>query len=227
MQFLNRYLDAAVLRPELTRREAEDAIKLCLTYGVHTVCVRPCDVPAAVALCRGTDTLPGAVLAFPHGIASTEMKAAEAELYARLGAREIDMVANYGLVKSHEWGNVERDIGAAADVANANGILLKVILETCYLTAEEIAGATEAAIRAGAGYVKTSTGFAAGGATPEAVCAMVEAAKGRIKVKASGGIRDYDTAMMYLNLGAERLGVNYSAVKGILDGTPDDGKGGY
>ncbi|NLO38461.1 MAG: deoxyribose-phosphate aldolase, partial [Ruminiclostridium sp.] len=127
------------------------------------------------------------------------------------GAHEIDMVANYGYIRSKLWDEVEKDIRAVSEVTRNAGILLKVILETSQLTVDEITQATECAIRAEADFVKTSTGFYGAGATPEAVEAMVKAARGRIQVKASGGIRNAEQAKLFLDLGASRLGNGYSS----------------
>jgi deoxyribose-phosphate aldolase len=202
---INRYLDHAVLKPELTRQDAIEAIKLGIKYKVRTVCVRPCDIELAVQLCRGTGTQVSCVLAFPHGDTLPEIKAQEARLYIEKGTHEIDMVTNYGYIRSGLWDLVEKDIKSVSDVTIPAGILLKVILETNTLTSEEIAKATEIAIKAGADYVKTSTGFNGPGATVEAVEAMVKAADGRIKVKASGGIRNYEQAKRFVDMAAKGL----------------------
>lgn len=215
---LNRYLDHAVLKPEMTQQEAREAIQLGIDYKVKTVCVRPCDIEMAVEMCQGTETEVSCVLAFPHGTAPSEIKAEEAKLYIRKGVQEIDMVANYGYIRSKLWEKVEQDIRAVSDVTQKSGILLKVILETSQLTLEEIANATECAIRAGADFAKTSTGFYGGGATAEAVEAMVKAARGRIRVKASGGIRNAEQARMFIDLGAERLGNGYASTPVICGG---------
>lgn len=213
----NRYLDHAVLKPEMTQEEAREAIQLGIDYKVKTVCVRPCDIDMAVEMCKGTQTEVSCVLAFPHGTTLSQVKAYEARLYIEKGVHEIDMVANYGYIRSKLWDEVEKDIRAVAEVTGKAGILLKVILETSQLSTEEIAQATECAIRAGADFVKTSTGFYGIGATPEAVEAMVKASRGRIQVKASGGIRNAEQAKMFLDLGASRLGNGYSSTPVICN----------
>lgn len=207
----HRYLDHAVLKPEMTQEESREAIQLGIDYKVKTVCVRPCDIEPAVAMCRGTETGVSCVLSFPHGTSPSEIKAAEAQLYVQKGVHEIDMVANYGYIRSKLWDEVEKDIRAVSEVTRKAAIPLKVILETSQLTIEEITEATERAVRAGADFVKTSTGFNGSGATPEAVEAMVKAARGRIQVKASGGIRNAEQARMFIELGASRLGNGYSS----------------
>lgn len=212
---VNRYLDAAVLYPELERSQAEDAIKQMIALACRTVCIRPCDVDRAAELCRGTSTDVCVVLNFPHGCGLSEVKAFEAQTYIERGAEEIDMVANYGLIRSGAWRLVEEDIGAVAAVTRPHGVVLKVIFETSALTHDQISQAVACAVTARADYVKTSTGFAGGGATFEAVQAMLDAARGRIKVKASGGIRDYPRARAYIDMGVSRLGVGHTAVEAI------------
>lgn len=218
MEPINRYLDAAILKPELTKDEAVAAIGESIKWKTKTVCVRPCDIALAKDLTAGTDTGVSCVLAFPHGCTTTAVKAFEAKEYIALGTDEIDMVANYGRIRSGDWDYVEADIRAVAKVCNEAKVPLKVIFETCYLTAEEIARTTEICVACNADFVKTSTGFAAGGATVEAVRVMLDAAKGRIRVKPSGGIRDRETAVRYVEMGAERLGTNFSASEALVTG---------
>ena len=217
---ISRYLDAAVLYPELERDKAREAIADVVSRLCRTVCIRPCDLDMARILCRGSATDICVVLGFPHGCGLSRVKAQEAEAYIEEGADELDMVVNYGLVRSGEWQLVKDDIGAVARVTKSADVVLKVILETSELNLEQIHLATECAIEAGAHYVKTSTGFASSGASVEAVQAMLEAADGRIKVKASGGIRDYAQARAYIDMGVTRLGVGYLALPAICDGAP-------
>ena len=204
---LNRFIDHAILKPDMTPADAEAQMRLGLRYHVRTVCVRPCDIALAKKVCAGTDTGVSCVLSFPHGCALPAGKADEARRYVDLGVEEIDMVCNIGLARAGLWEPFADDIRAVTGVARPAGVGVKVILETCFLTPEQAAAATEAAIAAQADFVKTSTGFASGGATEEMVSAMVAAAKGRIAVKASGGIRTREQALRFLELGATRLGV--------------------
>jgi deoxyribose-phosphate aldolase len=232
MEPINRYLDAAILKPELTQDEARAAIHESIKWKTKTVCVRPCDIALAKKLTAGTDTGVSCVLAFPHGCTTTPVKAFEAAEYIALGTDEIDMVANYGMIRSGRWDYVEADIRAVADVCKAAKVPLKVIFEICCLTPDEIARTTEICIAAGADFVKTSTGFAAGGATPEAVKIMLDTAKGRIKVKPSGGIRTREAALAYVEMGADRLGTNYTASEALVTGgskpsDPADHKSAY
>ncbi len=216
---LNRYLDHAVLVPQMTRQQAREWIKSGIDYQVKSVCVRPCDIDLAVEMCRGTQTEVSCVLGFPHGCVCTESKAAEARLYCEKGVAEIDMVANYGWIRSGMWDEVQADIKAVVDVAHAKNVLVKVIFETAQLTLEEVARATEVSIAAGADFVKTSTGFNGEGATEAAVECMLKTAAGRIKVKPSGGIRDAARAKMFVDMGVHRLGVNGSSSPAICDGS--------
>ena len=213
-----RYIDHAVLKPELSRDEAVEAIKSGIFYGVKTVCVRPSDIETAISLCKGSQTEVSCVLAFPHGCVPTEVKAFEASQYVARGVAEVDMVANYGLIRSGLWKEVLADIRAVREATAKAGVLLKIIFETCTLTLDEIARATEIAIEAGADYVKTSTGFHSQGATEEAVYAMLKASAGRIRVKASGGIRDFEQARRYVEMGCDRLGVGYTTTPVLVKG---------
>ena len=217
---ISRYLDAAVLYPELERDKAREAIQSIIRFESRTACIRPCDIDMAVELCRGTATDVCVVLGFPHGCGLSRVKTVEAQAYLDDGVDEIDMVVNYGFIRSERWDLVEQDIRAVSEVTRARASLLKVILETSELTTEQITRATACAVAAQADYVKTSTGFASGGATVEAVLAMLEAADGRIEVKASGGIRDYAQAKAYTDMGVTRLGVGYPAVEAICTGAP-------
>jgi deoxyribose-phosphate aldolase len=180
MQPINRYLDHAVLVPQMSRDEAVAVIQLGIDHQVKTVCVRPCDIDLAVAMCKGTSTGVSCVLGFPHGTTCTKSKAAEAALYREKGVAEIDMVANYGWIRSGLWDDVRADVKAVVDVAHAGGVLVKVIFETSQLTLEQVGKATEICIEAGADFVKTSTGFNGEGATEEAVACMIKVAGGRI-----------------------------------------------
>lgn len=206
-QSIARYLDHAVLKPEMTRADAIGQIRLGIEFNVRTVCVRPADIALAMRLCAGTETEVSCVLAFPHGDALSGSKRDEAMRYVDLGVAEIDMVVNYGFIRSGLWDELYDDIRAVAGIAESAGVKVKTIFETSVLTRDEIARATEVAIAARADFVKTSTGFASGGATEEAVAAMLRAAGGRIGVKASGGIRDRGSAERYLAMGVARLGV--------------------
>lgn len=211
-----RYIDHAVLDPALTPEEVRAAIQLGVDNGVYSVCVQPRDIEAALSLCKGTDTCVSCVLDFPQGCGGVRAKREAARLYAGMGVREIDMVMNYGAARGGDWAAVREEIFAVVEEAHARGVLVKVILETCQLSEDGICRAVDVCVDVGADFVKTSTGFSAGGATPEAVMAMVSQAAGRVRVKASGGIRTLEDARAYLKMGAERLGVGFSTVPKLV-----------
>lgn len=215
---INRYLDHAILKPEMTQEEIKAAIQLGIDYKVKTVCVQPRDIELAKEMCAGTETEVICVLDFPQGSATSQAKAALAEIYAAQGVTEIDMVMNYGYARSGLWDKVEEDVRGVVEKAHAKNVAVKVIFETSELTVEEIERGTKACIAAGADFVKTSTGFSKSGATEEAVQAMLRAAEGKIKVKPSGGIRNLETAQKYVAMGAARLGVGFNSTPIICKG---------
>ena len=215
---ISRYFDAAVLKPEMTREEAKAAIQEAIDADSYSVCVRGCDIELAVSMCRGTNTIVSCVLDFPYGYGGAAGKRALAKVYCQQGAKELDMVMNYGYARGGDWNVVEEEIRGVCEEAHAQGALVKVIFETSQLTLDQVKAATETSIRAGADFVKTSTGFNGAGATVEAVRTMLDTAAGRAKVKPSGGIRDYATAKMYVDMGAERLGIGYASAAAIAKG---------
>lgn len=215
-----RTLDHAVLKPDFMAADLARHARMCIDRGVGCLCVRSCDVAAAARLVAGTPVVIAAVIGFPHGAQRPEVKALEARLAIADGARELDMVQNVGALRSGDQAAVRDEIAAVLAEARPHGVLVKVILETCFLTPAQIVAACRLAEEAGADFVKTSTGFGAGGATPEAVRTMLDAVGGRLGVKASGGIRSWDDAVRYLDMGCTRLGVGDAA--GILDGRPAD-----
>lgn len=222
-----RYIDHAVLKPETTPTEAVQQMRIGVDYHVRTICVRPADIELAHHVSDGSDTEVSCVLAFPHGDALRESKADEARRYVDLGVAEIDMVVNYGLIRGGLWERLAEDIRAVTDVARPAGVKVKTIFETAALTLDQIARATDIAVAAKADFVKTSTGFGGGGATIEAVQAMLTAAAGRIGVKASGGIRDRGTAEMYIAMGVTRIGVGSTTTPALCDEAQMSDAGGY
>jgi deoxyribose-phosphate aldolase len=170
----------------------------------------------------GSGVIPSVVIGFPHGAHRPEVKALEAQLAIEDGAKELDMVMNIGKFLSRDYDWVQRDIaGVVAAAKRAGDVRVKVILETCYLTPAEIARACEIARAAGADFVKTSTGFGDGPATPEAVDVMIKTVGDAMGVKASGGVRSYKTACGYLDQGCQRLGTA-GGTPAILDEAPED-----
>jgi deoxyribose-phosphate aldolase len=222
-----KLIDHAVLQPTQTDDDVRAACSFCAELGVASVCVKPSHVVLAAECLRGTPVLVSTVIGFPHGGTTSETKAAEAALACRQGAREVDMVVNLGKVLAGDWAFVERDIRAVVEAARAGGATTKVIFETGLLPDDEtkirLCRISEAA---GAAFVKTSTGFgyvkrpdgalAATGATEHDVRLMRQHCTAAVQVKASGGIRSYDDARRFVELGATRLGT--SAIKEIAAG---------
>lgn len=208
---LNKYIDHTLLKADAT---AEQIKKLCAEarqYDFASVCVNSCHVPLAKAELEGTDVKVCCVVGFPLGACFTEAKAYEAALSVERGAEEVDMVINIGAAKEGNWGLVEQDIKAVVDACHPKAIL-KVIIETCLLTDEEKRQACLCAKRAGADFVKTSTGFSISGATPEDVALMRETVGPHMGVKAAGGVRCTEDADKMISSGATRLGTS-SGVK--------------
>jgi deoxyribose-phosphate aldolase len=203
---LNQYIDHTLLKATAT---PDDIVKLCAEarkYGFFAVCVNGCYVSLAARELKGSEIKIAAVVGFPLGAMSHQSKVFEAQQALKDGADEIDMVLNIGFLKAGKHTEVQAEI-AAIKRAIGNRIL-KVILETCYLTDEEIRTACQLAEKAEADFVKTSTGFGTGGATEEAVKIMVAEVGHRLKIKASGGIRDTATAKKYIELGVARVGTS-------------------
>ena len=208
---LNKYIDHTLLKADAT---AEQIKKICAEarqYDFASVCVNSCHVPLAKAELQGTDVKVCCVVGFPLGACFTEAKAYEAALSVEKGAEEVDMVINIGAAKEGNWELVERDIKAVVDACHPKAIL-KVIIETCLLTDEEKRQACLCAQRAGADFVKTSTGFSVSGATPEDVALMRETVGPDMGVKAAGGVRCTEDADKMISAGATRLGTS-SGVK--------------
>jgi len=217
-EFVAKRMDHAVLKPAMTDADIRKNAAMCVAKGVGNLCVRPTDAALAAKLVKGSGTTVSVVIGFPHGASRSEVKALEAKLAIEDGADELDMVMNIGKFLSGEHEYVRRDIEAVVAVAKPKGVIVKVIQESCLLSLEQVARACEIAVAAGADFVKTSTGFNGDGATVEQVATMLKTCAGRVKVKPSGGIRDWERAVMFLKMGANRLGVG-SADK-ILDGAP-------
>ena len=210
---LAKYIDHTLLKPDAS---AAQILKICdeaKEYHFASVCVNPSRIALVARALEGSGVTPCCVVGFPLGAIPTESKAAETAVAVKNGAGEIDMVIDIGAAKDGNWALVESDIAA---VKRACGVAkLKVIIETCLLTDEEKVEACKAAVRAGADFVKTSTGFSTGGARPEDVALMKRSAGG-LKVKASGGIHSYEEAMAMIAAGADRIGA--SAGIAILSG---------
>lgn len=213
-------LDHAVLKPEQTDSDLTAAAAMCLSLGVGCLCVKPADVATAASLVAGTTTTIASVVGFPHGSHSTATKATEADAAITAGSRELDMVISIGGLRSQRFRDVLQDIRAVVEVARPAGVLVKVILETCFLSPDEIVSGCRIAEDAGADFVKTSTGFGPAGATTDAVSLMLRTVGGRLGVKAAGGIRDWETCIHYLRMGCQRIGVGNASA--VLTGRPTE-----
>ncbi len=209
-------LDHAVLKPEMTVEDIRRNAEMCIREKVASMCVRPCDVAMVADMFRGTGVMVSCVLSFPHGADTTAVKAFQAEQAVRDGVQEIDMVMNIGRFLSGDYDYVRRDIEAVVAVAHPAGVKVKVIQESGFLTLEQVAKACEVSWEAGADFVKTSTGFGAGCATPGIIDVMIRTVGDRMQVKPSGGIRTWETAVAFLEQGADRLGVG--STEAILNG---------
>lgn len=204
---LNKLIDHTLLKATATISEIETLCKEAVEYDFYSVCVNSSYVATAKKFLTGTDIKVCSVVGFPLGAMSAKAKYFETGEALADGADEIDMVLNVGWLKSGKNNQVLDEIIALKRCVGENRVL-KVILETCYLTDEEKRLACRLALDAKADFVKTSTGFGTGGATLADVKLMKECVQHKAKVKASGGIRDYETAMQYVNLGVERIGTS-------------------
>lgn len=211
-------IDHAVLKPFATDKDIIDGCRMCNERGVASMCVRPTDVALAAKELKDSKVDVSMVVGFPHGSNRTEVKTLEARLAIEDGAVELDMVMNIGKFLSGDYDFVQKDIEAVVAEAKKSNVIVKVILEICYLSPQQITKACKIAEAAGADYVKTSTGFGDGPATPEAVEIMIKNVGKTMGVKASGGIRTYETAVGYLKQGCRRLGV--ASTEAVLDGAP-------
>ncbi len=211
---LAKMIDHTILKANTTQNDIEKLCEEAKKYNFASVCVNPYWVPLTSALLKNSTVKVCTVIGFPLGATSSESKAYETEIAILQGADEVDMVINVGAMKNDKTDIVENDILSVVNSARKTGksqnknIIVKVILETCYLTKDEIKKACICAKNAGADFVKTSTGFGTGGATVEDVALMKKTVGETMQVKASGGIRDYDTAIKMIEAGASRIGTS-------------------
>ena len=203
---LNKYIDHTILKATASNSDVQKLCEEAIEHEFYSVCVNGCYVADAKQLLQGTDVKVAAVVGFPLGAMTTAAKVFEAKEAVENGASEIDMVINVAKLKDGEFEYVENEIRQIKEAIGDN--VLKVIIETCYLTDEEKVKACELSLVAKADFVKTSTGFGTGGATYEDVKLMKSVVGVNAKVKASGGVRDKETAEKYVELGAERLGTS-------------------
>lgn len=218
---LGSYIDQSVLKPEFTEAEIRKYIQEGIDYHCKTVCINPAALEIAAELVKGTQTEICVVCDFPFGASTTASKVAQAELYCQRGdVAELDIVANYGWIRSGKWSEVTADIKAVVEVCHQYGTIVKVIFETDALTVDEVKKASECAIAAGAEFLKTSTGFLTGfeayGATPEIIQVMMDVSQGRAKVKGSGCIRTQEHFFQLIDMGIDRMGVGYKSTPVVL-----------
>lgn len=206
MKHLSSYIDHTLLKATATKSAIIQLCNEAKQYQFHAVCVNSCYVTLAKNQLKNSEVSVCCVVGFPLGAMSTQAKVAETKQALKDGADEIDIVLNIGLLKSKDFDAVGKDIEAVKKRMPHQ--ILKVILETCYLEDLEIINASKLAVQSGADFLKTSTGFGTGGATFHDINLMKSVANGNVRIKASGGIKDYQTALEYINLGVERLGTS-------------------
>jgi deoxyribose-phosphate aldolase len=208
-------IDHSILKPDFTYADVEAGAQLALKFNTASYCIRPMDVAAAAKALAGSTVNVCTVIGFPHGSTTSAVKAFETADAIKNGATEIDMVINVSALLSGDYDFVEQDIRGVVEVAHAAGASVKVIFETAFLNDELIVKACELTERAGADYVKTSTGFASEGATLHNVKLMKATVGDRLKVKSSGGVRTLDQLIDYMDAGVTRSGC--SATQQVLE----------
>lgn len=203
---INKYIDHTILKATATEDDIKQLCKEAREYNFFSVCINSGYVALAAENLKGSKVKVCTVVGFPLGAMSTEAKVFEAKKALEDGAEEVDMVINIGELKSKNFKKVEEEIGAIKQAIGDK--VLKVIIETCYLTPEEIVEASELAVKGHADFVKTSTGFGNGGARLVDIELMRKSVNGKAKIKASGGIKNLDTALTYIEAGVERIGTS-------------------
>ncbi|MCT4686494.1 deoxyribose-phosphate aldolase [Vallitalea sp.] len=210
------YIDHTILKPDATKEQVNKICEEAKEYNFASVCVNAFRTKLVKEQLQGSHVKVCTVVGFPLGAVPTEVKVFETNLAIKHGANEIDMVINIGALKDKDYDYVYEDIKGVVDACK-NKALVKVIIETCLLTDEEKVKVCELSVKAGAEFVKTSTGFSKGGATVEDVSLMKKTVEENAKVKASGGIRDYETAKAVIDAGTDRIGA--SAGIAIVEGS--------
>lgn len=219
---LAKYIDHTILKANATEAEVIQVCDEAKTHNFYSVCINPYYVALVADQLKDSEVKVTSVIGFPLGANTTEIKAKEALKAVEDGADEIDMVINVSALKDGKFNYVEKDIATVAEAINGKAIL-KVILETCLLTDEEKTKACELSKSAGAHFVKTSTGFSTGGATEADVRLMKSIVGDDMEVKASGAVRDYETALKMIEAGATRIGASSSV--SIVTGGSDTNSG--
>ncbi len=209
---LAKMIDHTLLGPTATTAGVRKLCAEAIRYGFYAVCVNPCHVELAYSLVKDSSVKVAAVIGFPHGMSTSEVKGFEAQKAIAAGASELDMVINIAALKEGDYATVLSDIRAVCDAARKapTNILVKVILETALLEEQEKVAGAILAKAGGADFVKTSTGFGPGGATVEDVSLLRRTVGDKMGVKAAGGIHDYATAVKMIEAGATRIGASHS-----------------
>ncbi|KXB61901.1 deoxyribose-phosphate aldolase [Olsenella sp. DNF00959] len=226
---LASYIDQSVLKPEFTVEDIKKYSQEGIDFGCKTICVNPASLDIVAPMVRGTKTGICVVCDFPFGLSTTASKALQAEEYCKnYEIEDLDIVANYGRLRSGDLDYVTADIKAVVDVCHSYGTNVKVIVETDSLTIDQVKAGTRCAVAAGADFIKSSTGFYTGGeqrgATNEVVAAMIEAGEGRIKVKGSGAIRTREHFLELIDMGIDRMGVGYRSTPVVLGMSADEAR---
>ncbi len=211
---ISAMLDHSMLQPFLTETDIRKGCDIALLHQTASVCARPADMRLVARLLEGSPVAPCTVIGFPHGTHRKDVKLFETQRALEDGCRELDMVLHVGKLKAGKHAYVEDDIQAICALAHDAKAIVKVILETCYLSNQKIAAACQIAERSGADFVKTSTGYGSAGATAAHVHLMRNSVSPHVKVKASGGIRTLETVLEMRAAGADRCGV--SATEAIM-----------
>jgi deoxyribose-phosphate aldolase len=206
-----KMIDHSLVRPELTDEQVAEGCELALRHNVASVSVRPCDIDLAARMLSGSSVRVGSVSGFPHGDTTTPAKLYETRDLLRRGAREIDMVVNYGKLRSRQFQYVESELLQMADLCHQNGALLKVIFENAWLTDELKIVACRLCERAAVDFAKTSTGFAQSGYTLHDVRLMRANLPDHIGIKAAGGVRSVDKVLEVYQAGCARIGATQTA----------------
>lgn len=234
---LASYIDHSVLKPDFTPDDIRREVEAGVRYGCRTVCINPASIELARPLCEGTATGICVVVDFPFGCSTTASRVAQTRDVLDAGVDEVDIVANYGRIRGGNLRSVEDDLRAIIEPCHAAGVPVKVIFETDALTKPQIRDAAEAAIAAGADFIKSSTGFYTGtnqhaspGASDDMVAFMIECAAGRCQVKGSGSIRDRAHFLRLIDAGVDRMGIGYRStpvVLGLSEDAPTAPATGY
>lgn len=207
---LVKIIDHTLLRPEATREEIMRVCNEGRLFGFAAVCINPTWVTLTSRLLKGSGVKVDTVIGFPFGATEPEVKVFEVKTAINAGAEEVDVVLNFGALKSGEVELVRRELKSVVRVTKESGVVSKIIIETCYLTRDQKVAASRLVLGSGANFIKTSTGFGKGGATEEDVQLLREVVGNRVGIKASGGIRTYEDAIRMINAGASRIGSSSS-----------------